>query len=177
MNQLAPSLRNNHLERYSELSNLDPSRGKFKDAGTLANYFAKYKSKITTILKNVNKSGNHTADQELDDEVYTHFIGNGNCKDHILFYCWLEWRDILNGFGWLAQSDQSRDSNQHGITNDDQLLNTINTFIEKMVENDAILAEAMTISTIAGCLAATPHFFDEEMTKVFQNRLRNFMKK
>ena len=39
------------------------------------------------------------------DEMYNSFLGPGNSKDLLVFYCWLDWRDDFENYGWLNRMD------------------------------------------------------------------------
>jgi hypothetical protein len=60
-------------------------------------------------------SGHHTSGDELADEIYTSFLGPGNAKDLLTFYCWLEWRDDFDIYGWLNRMDPEPDDFERDV--------------------------------------------------------------
>jgi hypothetical protein len=131
INDLTPTVVNFHKESHPALKNIDPrsifvtflvlisdSQGFFDDTKSFKTTFRKYKSKVTSLEFNYKISGHHTSGDELVDEIYSSYLGRGNGKDLMTFFCWLEWREDLNNYGWLSRMDLDDDDHDHGDATD-----------------------------------------------------------
>ena len=81
------------------------SKGLFEDGKSFRQCFNTYKSKVSELIYRFKVSGHHSSGDEMIDEMYNSFLGPGNSKDLLVFYCWLEWKDDFENYGWLNRMD------------------------------------------------------------------------
>jgi hypothetical protein len=86
------------------------SQGNFENSKQFRECFNFYKSQVTQLIARYKQSGFHTSGQELIDEVHDKFSGKGKNIDYLTFFCWLEWKDEFENYGWLTRDDVSSSS-------------------------------------------------------------------
>lgn len=99
-NPLIPTLSNDHSSNYRCLSDINPSKAKFKDIDVLKKAMGMIRTKLQKITK--PRSGFYNESDLIDV-----MLNQPGYKDHLAIYVYLELSQIYKNYGWMLHTSST----------------------------------------------------------------------